>query len=347
MPDDLTSGFAPDGTLTTNFVANVSRGHPWHRLGVQVRADMTIDEALAYAGCDDHVTHETLYCYDPQEGYVPLKRWDAIRSDKFGVMNVASPKYEITQRRRMVELAYEIVGLSPDSAHIDTLGCIGDNAEVFFAYLRVPDLVIDPQGIADIIERGLFTATSFDYSLRNALGYSLIRTVCKNTLKAGFATAKQLIEVRHTKNSEELLMEAGVAAGYLGAVEKEVTEKAEAMLRVDGRKAIQALKDHFWPVDPDLQLGEKALTRRHHHRARAETLYCGPGNVSASVAGENGWAAYQAIVEWHDFERDGVKGTAGKPRAVLETKLAESAVLPGAVVNAKIKAADIVLALGA
>ena len=43
----------------------------------------------------------------------------------------------------LAELAYEIVGLSPDSAHIDTLGCIGDNAEVFFAYLRVPDLVID------------------------------------------------------------------------------------------------------------------------------------------------------------------------------------------------------------
>lgn len=352
MPNDLTSSLAPDGTTTTNFVANVSRGHPWHRLGVKVRSDMTIDEALTYAGCDDYVKHDTLYVYDNDDGYVPLTKWSAIRSDKFaqseaGVMNVASPKYGITQRRRILELAFEIVGLDPEGTYIDTLGCIGDGAEKFFAYIRVPDLVIDPSGICDVIERGLFCATSFDYSLRNSLGYSLTRVVCANTLKMAFDNAKQLIEVRHTENSEELMMEAGIALGYMGAVEKETTLRAEKMLRVDGRKAMEKIKDHFWPVDPDLQLGEKAITRRNHNRARLETLYNGPGNVSVSRAGENGWAAYNAFVEWSDFERDGVKGTVGKPRVVLESKLAEGAVMPGLAVDAKIKAADVVLALGA
>lgn len=347
MPDNLTTVGG-----RTMFVANVNRGHPWHKLGQQMRRDMSIDEAIQLCGADDHVTLEPVYgvrndpnTTPPSPRAFPEDRWVFVRSNKYGNMHVASPKFKITQRRRIVELAYEFVGLNPEDAHVDTMGNLGDHAQQFFAYIRCPELVIDPNGIADIIERGLFTATSFNGTLKNIIGYSLIRVVCSNTLQMAMqAGLQQAIEVTHIGDSEGRMFDAARAAGFLGAVERSVVAHAEQMLRVDGTKALDAILDGFWPLTG--QLTDKAKSRRMGSRGMVRTLYNGEGNISASRAGENGWAAYQAFVEYLDHERGGIKNTGSDPGAAQKVR-AETAVMPGVIANQKIKASELVLALGA
>lgn len=337
MPADLT---AIDGGVRAAF--NVKRGHPWHRLGVQVEKDMTVEEALVLSGSDDRVDYKPIEWVDVDGTGHPCKGWVGIVSNKYGVMHVATPAYTITQRRWMLELAYAICGLDPFGSHIDTIGNIGQHAEKFFAYIRVPDLVIDPHGIADTIERGLFVGTSFDGSMSNIIGFSNIRVVCSNTLQLARACGfEKPIIAKHTRFAEERMQLAAVAHEYVGAVEKATIEQAEAMLKVNGESALRTVCRHFWPIDP--KLGEATKTRRKVAWGDVRRLYDGAGNVSASVAGENGWAAYQAVCEYWDHER-GTTARGGRT-ATAEVRRAEAAVLPGTIVTNKQVAADLILSL--
>lgn len=326
----------------TLMAANVERGHPWHRLGTQVHKDMTIDNALALSGSNDQVIPVTLVGINPETGEADLEVPEqvGIYSTKHGIMSTASPSYEIMQRREILELAYEIEGLSKDEdAHIDTIGNIGEKAEKFFAYIRVPDIVIDPNGIADTIEHGVFVATSFNGTLPNVIGGSDIRVVCDNTLTMALGRASNLIKVRHTVNAEERIKVAAQALGYAGAVEEALVAKAQKMLAVeDGDKALQFALDHLWPID-DKDLPNSTLTRRMNERGDVRILFEGADNLNVDKVGRNGWAAYNAIVEYLDHARP-VRG--GNGRTLV--KRSEAAVLPGQTVTKKQQVSDLILA---
>lgn len=316
---------------------NVSRGHPWHRLGHNVTADMGLEEALKLSGSDDIVTPTTLYTLNDETGeYEEVEGSIGVKSDRYGVMSTPGPNYEITQRREMLELAYEIEGLDPNhEAVIDTIGNIGERAEKFFAYLRVKNIVIDPGGIADEIEHGLVVATSFNGTLPNLIGPSDIRVVCENTLEAATrGTSERWIKARHTRNSEERMKEAAHALGYIGAVEKRIIDKAEKMLKVDGDKALNRVLDEMWKLEDDMPVATR--TRRENERWQIKASYDGPGNLAVDSVGRNGWAAYQAITEFLDHKRP-VRSD------IMGTRRAEGSVLPGKVMNDKAKASALIL----
>lgn len=316
------------------FAANVSREHPWHHLGIEVDADMGVDEAVVLSKSDDLVYPTSLQDTDGDEfeGYIGIK------SNKYGPLHVATPGYEIIQRRDLLELAYDVVGLAKGGAHVDTIGNI-NGGKRFFAYVRVPDLVIDPNGAADTIERGLVVATSFDGTLSNYIGYSNIRVVCSNTLMMALGKGlQQGIKVKHTKWAEQRIRLAAEGLQYTGAVEKRVIANAEKMLKVDGGKALDVVLEEFWPLDD--KLGDKARTRRENERDSVVDLYQGPGNLSRDLVGDNGWSVYQAFTEYMDHERT----VHGKDKDDVR---AEAAVLPGVTVTKKIRASEIILALGA
>jgi len=320
---------------------NVERGHPWHRMGTQVHKDMTLENALALSHSDDEVLPITLVGINPKTGKadIPVENHVGIWSDRFGNMSVASPSYEIMQRKEILDLAYEIENLDEEAAHIDSIGNLGEHAEGFFAYIRCPDLVIDPNGVADTIERGLFAATSFNGTMPNVLGESSIRVVCENTLRMAMGQASRLIKVRHTVNAEERIKVAAQALGYVGMVDKALVEKAEKMLAVkDGDKALTAGLDYIWPVD-DKDLPDSTKTRRMNERGDVRILFEGKGNLNVDLVGRNGWAAYNAIVEYLDHARP-VRG--GNGRTLV--KRSEAAALPGPVSDKKAKVAELVLA---
>lgn len=333
MPDLLTIN---EGSVL--MAANITRGHPWHRLGKQVAADMTMAEALEISGSDDVVYPAVLYTRNDDGSFEEISDYQAVKSDKYGTLGVHSPGFNITQRSEILDMAYTFTGLDPEGTHIDTIGNIGERPYIFFAYIRVPDLVIDPQGIMDTVERGLYVATSFNGSLPNIMGYSNIRVVCSNTLSMAIKGGQQVIKAKHTRNSAERLEAAAVAMDYIGAVEKQTVENAERMLRVDGDKALDVLLDHFYPVTPDMS--DAGKSRRNRERGDVRVLYQGAGNTNVDKAGPTGWAAYNAIVEYLDHA-SGVK--VGKQVKKASAVRAERSVLPGPTVDKKITASKLVL----
>jgi phage/plasmid-like protein (TIGR03299 family) len=319
------------------FAYNRQNGHPWHSLGQPFDRYMTIEEALELSGSDDLVIPVTLYA-QTDDAMIEVTDTIGMWSNKHGLIATGmSPGYVPTQRREIAEIAYQIVGLAGDSAHIDTMGNLGEHANRFFTYIKVPDMVIDPNGIADTIERGVVAATSFDGSLRNLIFYSDIRVVCGNTLAFAMGKAKKMISVKHTRNSEAKIKEAALALEYLGAREEEITAKAEAMLRVDGDKALTRVLDNLWPTD-DKDLDAKARTRRENEKLQVRFLYEGSDNLNVNLVGRTGWAAYNATVEYLDHFR-GVRSSKDEKKV-----RAAAAVFPGSIVDQKVRVAELVLA---
>ena len=290
------------------FAFNLQRGYPWHRLGQPVEDFMSPEHALKEAKCDDHVWLEPTF--------VPGKSYTV--SDVHGYMGVVGDNWEITQCGDLVALAYSIVGMTEDEAAIDTMGRLGERGERFFCHIEFPELVIDPEGVADTIRRGLFCGTAFDGSMANTLGLSNIREVCANTVRMSLGQLKQAVKVKHTANAEERMQQAAAAVGYAAAAEREMMKRAEAMLAIDGEDAMLSAMGVLWDVnDPDLP--ERWMAERESTREACWELYEGP--TCSQAVGENGWAAYAAVTEWMDYFRPvkGLKGEAATQKRIVQT----------------------------
>lgn len=335
---------------TADVAFNFHRGHPWAALGTKVTSDMDIDTALELIGCGDEVIEQCeLFSQDdggfwdntPAVVYNHVPDYVGIRSSVYGVMSVVSPKYSIMDRRSLLTLAYQIVGLSHSTASIEVIGNIGDKGQVFFAYLRVPDLVIDPSGICDTIERGLLVGNSYNYSMQRTFGFTALQLACSNaiemTLRKGL---QQRVSAKNTHNAEERLQEAAATLGYSGAVDEVMKSKALTMLKIPGDRALNNVMDAMWPIDDDTKPATK--TRRENVRDDVWSLYNGPDNLAVDRLGRNGWAAYAAVTDWLDHAQPvrGVKdGSQVRARA-------ERVVLPGPTVNHKMQAAKLIMATG-
>jgi phage/plasmid-like protein (TIGR03299 family) len=335
MPELLSS----DGIL---MAANITRGHPWHELGQILSVNTSLTEALEITGSNDTVIPSTLYTRNDDGTYEELDSWQAVKSDKYGTLGVHGPGFNIKQRREILEMAYDFTGLDYDGSHVEVVGN-SPNFRKFFAYVRVPDLVIDPNGIADTIERGLFVATSFDGTLPNFIGYSSIRVACFNAVQMAMKGASQIIKAKHTRNADDRMETAAIAHQYVGAVEKATIANAEKMLSVDGDKALDTILDHFYPVE-DEKLSDIAKTRRLRERGDIRLMYQGSGNTNIDLVGRNGWAAYNAFTEYVDHA-SGIK--LGKQAEKAGQQRANRALFPGRFVDMKIKASGLVLEMAA
>jgi len=276
------------------FAYNAQRGDPWHRLGTRVTGDQTLAAMLEASGCDDTITLEPAYAMT-SEGFVEIPGTRATVSSKYGPIKAVGTVYSVNgqQRRDLARLASEIVGRSGEAC-FDTMGAIGEHGEKFFAYLRFEDLVIDPNGIADIIKRGLIVATSYDMTWTNTFGATNVRAVCENTVRMGMGNLSQAIKVKHTADAAERVGQAAAAVGYAAAVEAQVQERAETMLRLDGEAALTRALDALWPE------GETASAVSMNERATVRRLY-EEGPLNAELVGPNGWAAHNAVTEFFGY----------------------------------------------
>ena len=332
MPHDLTEINGEHA-----FVYNQARGNPWHKLGMPVQGDMTMEGALRFSRSNDTVELQPVYAYNSDGDEVQVPHVMATVSDIYGPMAVVGENWKPQQRSELVRLAYEIAGIAGEDARIDTMGNLGPQGQRFFTYIRFPEFVLDPHGIADTIERGLFVGTAFDGSMANTIGLTNVRVVCANTFAAAMAGLQRAVKVKHTANADERMTQAAAAIGYAGAAQKQSEKVMQDMLRVEpGKKALSVVLNKLWPLDLDED--NPWLRKREEIHEDIWALF--HGETNAELVGDNGWAAYNAVTEWLDHERTvRVKGREAQDRRYKQTL-----VDPESNVNAmKVRAASLIL----
>lgn len=293
-------------------------GHtaPWHRLGQKMNGLGTLDQMLtaAYADFDVLVTKVAAVDDDgnlilgPDGNPVIIEDSRAtVRRDPDGTMDglaTVGTRFIPTQNRETLERALAVVGASAGEAVIDTVGVMRNGCR-FFATIDLGPLVIDPIGINDTIDRYLVVHNGHDGKVPITYSNTDIRAVCKNTVTLAERKAKRTFKARHTRNSVDFMVEdAREVLNISVDWAKQFRVMAEEMLAIDFGTRINALDkvlDVAFPIKADA-----SDTQRKNHDETVGVvrgLYLNDKNVGK--VGTNGWAAYNAVVEYLDHYRPG------------------------------------------
>lgn len=322
-----------------SFAYNSTVGDPWHRLGTPMDGNMTIQEALVAAQADFTVTKEPLRAQVLRDneitfvevpGKIATVR-DVPDTDELQVLGILGDGYGVVQNREALEAAYDIVGASDGEAYLDTLGVLGQG-ERLFSYLRLEDLIIDPVGINDKIERGLVIYWSHDGSIAMTYAFTDIRAVCKNTVQMGLSQAQRVFKAKHTSAVQDRMKQAQTVLGVSTVWAQKFKQQAEKMLAVPYSE--QSFTRYLDRVFPKASANTDRKVRNIegiHTQVRG--IFANERNSKAY--GANGWTMYNAVVEYLDHGRD-----------ATEAARMDATMTPGSwVEKRKLFAAEAVLAL--
>jgi phage/plasmid-like protein (TIGR03299 family) len=290
-----------------SFAYNVDAGIPWHRLGKPMKGFQTLDAMLEAAYADYTVDLQPMFVLDPRSGEpVPVEGQYATarinpHTGEYQVIHGGHKgRYTVMQNRETLQSALDVVGASSGDAVLDTCGVLYDGAQ-FFATIDLGTLVIDPLGPADKIARYMVVRSSHDASTPQVFANTDIRAVCKNTCIMGERSATRVFKCKHTPNMEGRIQNAATALGLSTAWAKEFMATATEMLAIDmtpGRfdKVIEAV------MPSDEADTDRKRANRDNSVAALKAVYANDKN--AARVGDNGWAAWNAIVEFYDHHRD-------------------------------------------
>lgn len=293
-------------------------GHtaPWHRLGTPMKGLSTLDEMLTAAYADFDVIVTKVAAIDDEGNLIrntdgtPVIIEDSratVRHDVDGSYNgltTVGTRFTPTQNRETLERALAVVGASSGEAVIDTLGVLRDGAR-FFSTIDLGALIIDPAGAADKIERYLLVYNGHDGKVPITYANTDVRAVCQNTVTMGLNKAARTFKARHTRNSVDFLIEDARQVLAISVDWAEQFKKtAELMMGVDvpaSSMRMDKILDAAFPIKKDASDQQK----KNHDEVvgMVRALYANDKNVGA--VGSNGWAAYNAVVEYLDHYRPG------------------------------------------
>lgn len=281
-------------------------GAPWHRLGVALDGHQPLGEMLRAAHADYVVEKVPLFVLDPRSGDpVPVEGQFATArvnpfTDAYQPLGAVKSRYTVLQNEETLRLALEVVGASKGDAVFDTAGVLNDGRQ-FFATLDLGTLVIDPAGVADEIARYLVVRSSHDGSVALTFSNTDVRAVCKNTCILGEQRAVRVFRAKHTPNMEGRMSTAREVLRISSAWADEFVRAANEMLSISMTASkFDRVVEMVLPDDADTDRKRK---KRDEQVLLLKSIYAGPTN--AGKVGFNGWAAWNAVVEYFDHFRPG------------------------------------------
>lgn len=296
----------------TSFAYNEGNGLPWHKLGTPFDGKQPLKVMLATVGADFEA-YEAPAMADGRLGLASAEKYVAICADR--VVEKPEPHqvtqifafmgsgYEIVQYERVAERAVAVCGESDGAAIFDAMGLLYKGHQ-FFATLDLGELIIDPRGIADTIERYLVIRSSHDGSYAVTYVPSNIRAVCKNTCDFAMEGATRTLKARHTTNVDQKLEkeEAQRVLGFSTEWAEQYKATAERMLSVQFTPGLwDAVIDSAFPMPHEPSERQRNNVLRAHKSIRE--LFENENN--AGGFGKSGWTMFNAVVEYLDHGRPG------------------------------------------
>lgn len=290
-----------------SFAYRAEGGIPWHRLGKPMQGYQTMDDMLAAANADYIVDFVPMFVQAPDgslveaEGLYATARTNPHTGDYQVIHGGHKGRYTVMQNRETLEAALDVVGASSGDAVLDTCGVLYNGAQ-FFATIDLGTLIIDPMGPADKVSRFLVVRSSHDGSTPLTFSNTDIRAVCKNTCIMGERQAVRVFKAKHTPNIEGRIAVASTVLGLSTAWAKEFQSIAMEMLAIEMTPGkLDKVIDAVLPA-ADADTDRKKATRDKTVDV-IKSVYVNDKNVGK--VGTNGWAAWNAIVEFYDHHRDG------------------------------------------
>lgn len=185
---------------------------PWHGLGTVFDEPVSTSEMLDLAHLSGwnlrmEVLNTGHYC-DRVE-YAVLR--DNPFMDRIERLGIVGTRYNLFDNESLFAFGDD---LTNGRRRWETAGSLSGGRQVFAALADPDDIVLDPNGSADVIKKYLTLTTSHDGSGKIVAKKTNTRVVCKNTLNIAMRENGAEFSIRHTQKLEERLAEARKTLGF-------------------------------------------------------------------------------------------------------------------------------------
>lgn len=292
----------------------------WHALGQVVPGGLTTAASvLEAAGLNYRVGIRPTAFLTPDGDWIAVPdSFTTYREDTNQPLGVVGKIYRPVQNAESYEILDELLnhGMVAESA-----GSFRQGRKTFVS-ARIPeDLVVDPDGVGDVIRQYLMISNSHDGSSPVRAVVTPWRPVCKNTERFALRDAVTSFTIRHTKNAMTKVKEAQKALKLTHEYYQEWKEEEEALIRTPFTdNAVDALIREIWG-ELDKDATDRAKRIHETRRAQLHDIY----RMEAGRVGENAYAAERSVTALADHfanlrPRNDLKG---RPMAALGQAILE------------------------
>jgi phage/plasmid-like protein (TIGR03299 family) len=272
---------------------------PWHKLGTVLPEAPTIREAIVAAGLDWTVSTRALYLNQGDKMVAVDDAKAIVRDSDNSCLGVVGSRYVPLQN----DVSFDFFQPFVDSklVQLETAGSL-QNGKKIWVLARIVDKGSDIQIAGDdVVRKFIMLSNSHDGSTAIRVGFTPVRIVCANTLKAAHnSDVSRLLRIRHTRNAQSALMDIQNAVDLIN---QEFSATAE-LYRSMASKQINKndLKAYVKVVLGHTMADDQLSTRAKNQIDRVISLFeYGRGNNLPGVKGTV-WAAYNAVTEYLTHE---------------------------------------------
>lgn len=217
------------------------------------------------------------------------------------VIGWGSPEYEVRQPEEIFSWAQ----FGPtDGARWETAGVMKNGTQVFGSIAFEREVILDPNGAADVTKTYLMVAGSFDGTIANSGRVTPVRVVCENTLNVALGSGKTKVEsgfsFKSTKNIRDRVAiwqkAFGSVHSYMDAFETE----AAALYAKPVTKSLM-FQQIVPAIFPKPEKDSKGSFKKWDNRVeKIATLWNGKTNENLP---DNGWKAFNVLTEHNQWDR--------------------------------------------
>lgn len=283
----------PHGLTSTDDMFSV-RQVPWHGLGaVLPERPPSLPAALEAAGLDWRVVQIPLYRRDGLDGRAESeveKLRGNVRADTGALLGVVSGDYRVVQNTEAFAFLANLIG---SELHFETAGSLWGGKAVW-VLAELPEHVSVG---GDEVRRFVLVTTRHDGTAAVRVLLTPVRVVCANTLRVAIDGARDTYRVRHLGDPTGALHEARAVLGLAIDYHRQFAALGDRLATQPmAELALRRVLGRLYPDDP--ALGDRAAKSRREARASVMGLFREGATVGNAPGSK--WAAWNAIVEFHD-----------------------------------------------
>jgi phage/plasmid-like protein (TIGR03299 family) len=272
----------------------------WHGLGTVFDKPVSTDEMLSLS----HLANWNLRlrlletdAFSDREEFEVL-RDNPMMDNRVERLGIVKTRYKIFINEDIFAFADSI---TDDQRRWETAGSLDGGRKVFATLVSNDDLILDPNGSADVIKRYLLLTSSHDGTGHMTIKKTNTRVVCQNTLNVALRDIGDEFKIRHTQNMNARLEEARKALGFAALYDSTFEDEAKKLIEAEMNKVefYNIIQDFYPEPDADKKAG---VTRWENRIDRLMDIW---NNGTGSVADlENtAWKGLQVITENNQWDR--------------------------------------------
>ncbi|QNN99287.1 hypothetical protein SEA_FAUST_215 [Streptomyces phage Faust] len=207
------------------------RQEAWHGLGTVFDKPVTTSEMLDLA----HLSNWNLRMEALDTGeYCDRLEYKVLRDNPFmgrvERLGIVGRRYKLFSNEELFAFGDNLTNLR---RRWETAGSLEGGRTVFATLADTEDIVLDPNGAADVIKKYLLLKTSHDGSGKIIAKKINTRVVCRNTLNIGLKENGAEFSIRHTQKLDGRLAEAKLALGFAEEYDAEFEEAMKTLYAAD------------------------------------------------------------------------------------------------------------------